>query len=332
MMDRDVARDETYEGRGLVAAFADRESAHDVAGALRDEGFHNIWTGVTRASDASSTTATAGGTTVEPADDSFGAKLGRFFSGESGETGLYEALVRHGVAQSEARRIDSSLTANSVILTVDGSNHPELAAQIIEDRGGHILAGESFGDDESYGGATAYDTAAERSMDQTDRTTEMPGLRGSQVLGYQNPSEYARGQRLDEEQRIRLREERLNVDKTRVSAGTAEVSTEVVEHQQSIDVPTVREEVFIERRPVTEQTEAGVEPITTGQTIRIPLTREQIAVTKRPVVKEEVVVGKREVTDTQHVSATTREERLVEGGATAGTGVAAADANELRSS
>jgi uncharacterized protein (TIGR02271 family) len=295
--DSDYARDDAYGGRALVAAFAGRESAHAAAAALRNEGFHDIWTGVTHGSDS------AGG--AESADESFGAKIGRFFSGQSEAGGLTDALVHHGVAPAEARRIDRSLAPGSIILTVDGSNHPELAAHIIEAGGGHIVAGESFGDDAALAGDSAYGS---------DDTI----LSGSQVLGYREPSKYARGARVDEQQRIQLREERLRIDKTRVPAGTAEVTTDVVEHQQSVDVPTLREELFIERRPVADfdQDAGDVEPITTGQTIRIPLTREQITVTKRPVVTEEVLVGKRQVTETQHVSETTREERLVTEGAT----------------
>jgi uncharacterized protein (TIGR02271 family) len=50
--------------------------------------------------------------------------------------------------------------------------------------------------------------------------------------------------------------------------------------------------------------------VTEGERIRIPLMREQAVVTKRPVVVEEVVIGKRQVAETQRVSETTREEKL----------------------
>lgn len=302
--DRDYARDDEYEGRALVAAFQDRETARTAAAALHTNGFRNVWTGVTRAANVEreDTADLESRTTVADSDDSFGAKIGRFFSGESEKNGLYQALIRHGVAEHEARHIDGSLAPDSAILTVDGSNHPELAARLIESAGGHILAGEAFGG-AGYGGA--YDEASTLSPESDTIMT------GSQVLGYQHPNEYARGQRIDEEQRIQLREERLRIDKERVSAGNAEVRTDVVEHQQSVDVPVLREELFIERRPVAEDaTDDDVEPIEAGRTISIPLTREKITVTKRPVVTEEVVIGKREVMDTEHVSATTREERL----------------------
>jgi uncharacterized protein (TIGR02271 family) len=305
--DRDYARDDVYEGRALVAAFSDRESAHEAASSLHHEGFRNIWTGVTRAADGErdADADITSRMTIEDSDDSIGAKIGRFFSGESSGSGLYDALVRHGVTAREAQRIDGSLAPNSTILTVDGSNHPELAARIIEMGGGHILAGEAF--DDAAGDMRTNETGAMYSPDNDTILT------GSRVLGYQNPDEYARGQRVDEQQRIQLREERLRIDKERVPAGTAEVTTDVVEHQQSVDVPVLREELFVERRPVAAESwsDADVEPIGAGRTISSPLTREKITVTKRPVVTEEVLVGKREVMDTEHVSETTREERLV---------------------
>jgi uncharacterized protein (TIGR02271 family) len=84
-----------------------------------------------------------------------------------------------------------------------------------------------------------------------------------------------------------------------------------------VDVPTIREELFVERRPVSENAADGITAgtdatpiVTEGEVIRVPLMREQVVVTKRPVVTEEVVIGKRQVTETQHVSETTHEETL----------------------
>ncbi len=328
--DTGTARDEAYEGRALVAAFADREAAHAAARALHDEGFGRTWIGVTHPSeggaiDALGSSSSSGQTRVaSDGGDSLGDKIGRFFSGESGDRTLYDELVRHGVAASEARRIDGSLAPSSAILTVDGHNHPELAASLIEQNGGHILAGESFGTTSGYassatdtltGTAAASGLATAGAYDaETDAT-----VRGSQVLGYGDASRYARGAEIDEERRIALREERLSVDKQRVSAGEVQITKDVVEHQQDIDVPVIREELFVERRPVSETTaDAGeIGEIGRGETIRVPLMREQVSVTKRAVVTGEVVVGKREINETQRVSGTTREEKLrVEGDTT----------------
>jgi uncharacterized protein (TIGR02271 family) len=224
--------------------------------------------------------------------------MGRFFSGESGERSLYDELIRHGVGDRAARSIEAQLPPDSAILTVDGANHPELAAAIIERAGGYIVAGEAFAANAemlSEGGATT----------------------GSQVLGYGDPTRYARGETVDEQRLLQLREERLRVGTERVAAGEAAVGKEIVEHRQDVEVPVIREELFIERRPVagtgreSEMRDAGeIGAVTEGERIRIPLMREQAVVTKRPVVVEEVVIGKRQVAETQRVSETTREEKL----------------------
>ncbi len=278
--------DQVYDGRALVAAFPNRAHAQQAVEQLHDEHFHNIWLGVTQSD----------GTLAVGQEDSLGAKIGRFFSGEGSESNggrsLHAALVHHGVAESEAQRLDRSLDPNSVLLTVDGHNHPELAAEIIEACGGHIVAGESFASD-----------------------TALSGARGSDILGYQDADRFARGEKIDSEKRIQLRSERLTVDKEAVPNGVAEIRKDVISQQQSIDVPTIREELFIERRPVSSETASlDQTPIGQGETIRIPLTREEIRVTKRPVVTEEVLVGKRAISETQRVNETVREERLVTDG------------------
>jgi hypothetical protein len=246
--DQTAARDDAYEGRALVAVFGDRETAHAAAHELHDEGFRRTWLGVTRQAQPASSTSdndppmpgTMSGTTrttVESAegDDSVMEKIGRFFTGESGEKSLYEELVRHGVAPSEAQRIEASLPPDTAILTVDGHNHPELAAEIIERAGGPLLAGEAIAAnaDEGLEPLAASDT-----------------LRGSDVLGYGSATEYARGEQIDAQRRLQLREERLSIDKEQVPAGEAEIGKDVVEHEMQVDVPTIREEMFIERRPV----------------------------------------------------------------------------------
>jgi hypothetical protein len=177
--------------RALVAAFAHRGSAHKAAKCLRDEGFNKVWIGVTSAyveSDDRYNTGTIG-TNVASADNSIGARLGRFFSDETDGMSLTDTLMRHGVSETEARRIDSTIEPDNALLTVEDNNHPELVARIVEDCGGDVLSGESF----------VETTIVEWSG--------ADGLRGSQLLGYQDPTEYAHGQRVDGINVTRLRNE-----------------------------------------------------------------------------------------------------------------------------
>ena len=111
----------------------------------------------------------------------------------------------------------------------------------------------------------------------------------------------------EKEERLRLHEERLNVDKERVQTGEVNVGKHVIENEQTVEVPVSREEVYIERRAVNDEI-AAAEVFDDGENIHIPVMEERLEVTKRPVVSEEIIVGKREVHDTETISETVRRE------------------------
>ncbi|MDN4494916.1 YsnF/AvaK domain-containing protein [Ureibacillus aquaedulcis] len=120
---------------------------------------------------------------------------------------------------------------------------------------------------------------------------------------------------IDDEKRLELHEERLNIDKNRVKTGEVNVNKNVHIDEQTIDVPVEREEVYIERRPVNREVgEGGTANFSTNGTlddegtIHIPITEEQVEVTKKDVVTEEIVVGKRKVVDTETITDTVRRE------------------------
>ena len=113
------------------------------------------------------------------------------------------------------------------------------------------------------------------------------------------------------EESLKLHEERLSVDKERVQTGEVNVGKHVVEEEQSIDVPVEREEVYVERRPVNEETTSGSADrgkLGENDSIQVDVNEERLNVSKEDVVSEEVVVGKRKVKDTEHVSETVRRE------------------------
>ena len=120
--------------------------------------------------------------------------------------------------------------------------------------------------------------------------------------------------RRNQEQRITLAEEQLSVGKRQVSAGEAEIRKAVdVRHvQEQVDV--TREEVTVERRPITDASQ--LQPIGEGE-ISIPVMEEQLVVEKRMVPVEQIIVRKRQVTDQQTVDADVRRERLEVDDATA---------------
>jgi uncharacterized protein (TIGR02271 family) len=106
---------------------------------------------------------------------------------------------------------------------------------------------------------------------------------------------------------VQLREEQLDIIKERVQVGELQLHKEVVEEQRTVHVPLIREEIYVERRPVIDGKVDG-SPFTADEIIRIPVMEERIEVTKRPVVVEEVIVGKRKIQETKQVQDTIRKE------------------------
>ena len=106
---------------------------------------------------------------------------------------------------------------------------------------------------------------------------------------------------------VQLRQEELAARKRAVDAGRVSVGTEVVQEQQTLEVPITREEVSIERHAVDRR--PSNTPISaTSDTLTVPVHQEQLTTEKQTVVYEEVNLAKRAVHDTQHVSARLRKE------------------------
>jgi len=108
---------------------------------------------------------------------------------------------------------------------------------------------------------------------------------------------------------MEVREEHLHASKRPVETGEVRVHKEVITEQQTMQVPVTREEVVIERRPVSGNATSSAD-LRPGEEIRIPVREEKVDVHKDVVVKEEVSVGKRVVSDTEQVSGTVRKEQV----------------------
>jgi uncharacterized protein (TIGR02271 family) len=115
--------------------------------------------------------------------------------------------------------------------------------------------------------------------------------------------------RTDEnEERLMLSEEELDVGRREVKAGEVEIGKHVETEHVTREVPLRHEEVTVERRPADPGMSASPR-IEEGE-IHIPVTEEEAVVNKRIVPKEEIVVRKREVVDDQQVEADLRRERV----------------------
>ncbi len=127
------------------------------------------------------------------------------------------------------------------------------------------------------------------------------------IRGYVRDA-YGRGRDVGE-QRLTLAEEELRVGKRQVQAGEVALRKTVESERVQQQVPLVHEEVTIERRPITDPN-ASTEVEIREDSIRIPLVAEEAVVEKRVVGKEEVVLHKQQITETETVEADLRKERL----------------------
>ena len=210
--------------------------------------------------------------------------------------GMIGALVGMGIPEEDARHFESGVKSGGVLVTVNAAGRREEATRILEARGadlGPTMRRQGTG----AGLGTATSMAGDREQ-------------GSDML---------RDATRDTHDTLRLSEEELDVRTEQVQAGEVRVRKEVVTEQRTIEVPVTREEVVIERHPVEAQGSSA--EIGEGREIRVPLSEERVHVEKKVVPREEISVGKREVTDTQRVDETVRrEEARVERTGSAKTG------------
>jgi len=244
----------------------------------------------------------------------------RFF-GEGDQT-LHDALVGRGVNEADARA-SRTLPAHSAILTVDGANHPELAAQLLSEYGGQLITqgfgATGYGTVGTYGAATAELSGAPvsrtTSLDDDgayddDETLIGESTYASDSTSYDDYGRYRAGSPVDESTRLQLREERLRVDKSRISSGETGLEPETFTERHETDVPLMREEVFIERLPAGGAASVDDRSTSERNVVRAPLSQEEVNVTKVPVVTEEVVAGNRQADSSEQVSAASNKDRL----------------------
>ncbi|WP_216324764.1 PRC and DUF2382 domain-containing protein [Deinococcus aestuarii] len=112
--------------------------------------------------------------------------------------------------------------------------------------------------------------------------------------------------------RLQLLEERLTVNKEKYRAGSVQIGKRVETHQETVSVPVQREEVIIERHPVSnpQPVQGDVLSSSGTETVRVELEAERAQVSKQAFVTEEVEVGKRVVTEQQTVTDTVGREVL----------------------
>jgi uncharacterized protein (TIGR02271 family) len=119
--------------------------------------------------------------------------------------------------------------------------------------------------------------------------------------------------RAEDDERVPITEERLDVQKT-TSVREATIVKEPVTKTKTFEVPLTHEEISVERRPVSSNNTTTTErPVESKTEIKIPLKKEEVEVKKKPVtetrkVREEITSEK--VNSSESTGAEIREEEL----------------------
>lgn len=218
-------------------------------------------------------------------------KFVSFFSPDNPEEKVLNDL---GLSQSEQVQYRNSLNAGEVLVYVDSpDNTSDSAMNYGETRDTYDYDNRADAADAGLaGGAVNNNYNADTDPELDARAVD-------------------REDGLTEEERIQLREERVNVDKENVQTGEVKVDKHVETDRQEFDIPVEREEVVIERNPVDDvPARGGFEDADDVDEVRIPVNEERVNVEKENVVNEEVRIRKEKHEDVEHVSEEVRREEL----------------------
>ncbi|PID14286.1 hypothetical protein CSV63_13385 [Sporosarcina sp. P34] len=253
---------------------------------------------------------------IKSADDSWWDRFMGFVSGEDHVRRMVDSL---DFGTEDTVRYYQEIEQGGMLLYVDSGeanrhymDNTEFYGRIGKSTDVNLGAnGLSVTDQELNGGDPAFrlnQTLPDHTLNQHNRDVDS-GL---------HATEHAFTDTDTEEERIRLHEERLQVDKHETQRGEIRVEKEVVEEPRSVDVSVSHDEVTIERRPVVDG-EAGLDGRygndavafrEDDETIRIPITEEQVEVTKKPVVTEEIILKKREVVENETIHESVKREEV----------------------
>jgi uncharacterized protein (TIGR02271 family) len=302
------------ENQTVAGYFDDHSKAERALQELRDAGFTSAHVGVAHRGASSSSTGSVGSATSGAANAAHGVwdKVKNFFEGgvepyadertqgdlanreitrnpgddyTYGRDDIHHSLTGMSVPQDRSRYLgDRFYTGDSgAIVTVKAGDRAEEAEEILRDNGADL--GENA---TGYTGSnTGYESGPTGQAVETGRTGQVEDLQNVQLLG-----------------------EVLRVHKDRISRGEVVVRKDVITETQTIQVPVTREELVIERVPVSGETQASG-ALGDSQEIHIPLTEETASIDKRTVVREEVSVGKKPVSEVRDLSGDVRREELV---------------------
>ena len=185
---------------------------------------------------------------------------------------------------------------NGYVLVQKGLIHKEkfyIPQDQVESYDGHVLRFKILADEMNRYAGDSHPASIE---DQYESTIEIDSGGGS-----------AGGIEIEETE-VPLTDEKLNVSKE-IQQSQATITKEPVKETKKVEVTLTHEEIIIEKRPPSGDTQAQ-EPVSSKEVIKIPVKKEVGEVTKTPYVKEEVVVKKKPITETKEVIEETTSERV----------------------
>lgn len=257
--------------RTLVGLFDDESAAQSAARDLMNHGF--TADDISIVTNATTDTDAGGGQIAAQGQPSISGNLPG-----GAQAGIVSALTQAGVSQADADHYAEAVRRGGALVTVDSDDAGYDKVQPIFDRNHSVDIGERA-DYHRESGYAKHD---------------------------ENAPPYTPEQVSADRQNLRLYGEKLTARKENFQAGEVTLHKEVITENKTIDVPVTREEAVIERRQVGGGDVADAD--FRDETIRVPLMEEKVTLEKTPVVTGEVSVGKREVTETQHLSDTVRRE------------------------
>ncbi|RAV34572.1 PRC and DUF2382 domain-containing protein [Corynebacterium heidelbergense] len=111
-------------------------------------------------------------------------------------------------------------------------------------------------------------------------------------------------------------EERMNVSKENVATGRARLRKYVVTDKETVEVPVTREEVRVERTPISADEAANYKGHIGEESAEVTLHEERVNVSKESVPVEKVNLSKEQITDTERHSEELRKEQIDTDGVT----------------
>jgi uncharacterized protein (TIGR02271 family) len=277
----------------VVGYFPSQATAESAISALKQAGFHQNQIGV--AARSAQAGASSGSSTAYEAGKTAGGaweSVKNFFAGNAAEPYAGEATKE---AFNDHVLTPEDYGSGDVHESLAGLSVPAERARYF----GHRLGAGNEGaivtvraegrEDEAIGIIEAHGGDFGDEADDYDHGTET-----------ESPTDA---------QNIQLYGEVLRVHKDRVSRGEVRLRKEVITTTQTVEVPVTREELVLERVAVSGQVPATGAAFDSKE-IRIPLSEEHATVSKQAVVREEVLVGKRQVAEVETVNEQVRREEL----------------------